>query len=329
VDERRPPQFRDPRDRQADSFPRGRCKLGDPIRVPVVQRRLEIDRLAECAAHAIEAGIGHPHIRLGLGPYRSLDRVRSVQHREDPAALAHQDLGERGVECRARTPADRRDGSRRTRGAVKERRGRRHLGDAGRLGDHLPGDPARTACAVPLLVDVAQAGSDTLAQAEPVGCASRDLAVGEAVALHDVAGADGGRAGDAHARQEARRRGKMRKIAAHDVARIAEVRARRGALDGDLVATEQGRRFVRIGRAADVLQERRVIDVPGRRGIDHVSDLHRHHRRAARLPRLEAHTEIRDERQTSQQLRDAQGIHCRDRSPVLTTAQTDRGSRRT
>lgn len=69
---------------------------------------------------------------------------------------------------------------------------------------------------------------------------------------------------------------------------------RSAALDRDLVAAEQQRCLVRVGRAADVLEQRGVVDVLGiaARGIGGSGELERDERRAPRLARLESHADV-------------------------------------
>jgi hypothetical protein len=192
---------------------------------------------------------------------------------------------------------------------VEERRCRRDLRDPGRVGDLRATQAARTALAVPLLVDVQQPGDDAGSETHPLGGVRRDLAVRAAVALHDLARADRRRARRGDARDQARRRCEMRQVGPQHVARTRELGADGGALDRELVAAEHPRRLMRVCGAAHVLQQRRVVDVARIGRGSHAGELHRHQRRTARLARVEPHPDIGHQRQAREQLRQAQRSH--------------------
>ena len=228
---------------------------------------------------------------------------------------AHERSASPGSSAVAGAPADRLDG-----GLLAAQRGgtarRSPATCAIRAGCAIasPRSPRGAAAAVPLLVDVGSAGRD--ARAEPDAappCAPRPRSW-RGCSPATIARARTAAVPAARSRvASAGRRREVRQVGARDVARIAEVRAHRRALDRDLVAAQQRRRLVRVSRAADVLEQRRVVDVARLLGTGRRGELHGHERGAPGLARLEAHADVGDQRQAGQQLREAQPLHAANR----------------
>jgi hypothetical protein len=163
---------------------------------------------------------------------------------------------------------------------VEQRRRRRDLDDAGRLRDRLAPQAPGAARAVPLLVDVEQRRSDARPEPDALGHPRGDLAVRAAVAL-DQSG----------------------------VLAVRGLEVNGGALGHELVAAEHPGRLVRVGRAADVLEQRRVVDVLRVLRADRGRELRGQERRPRGLAGIEPHAGIGEQRQPGEQLREAQALH--------------------
>ena len=129
--------------------------------------------------------------------------------------------------------------------------------------DRFAFEPLRLAAAVPALVELPQPVHDGPAEAQPLGEPLRDLAVpGERIARHALRGADP--AHDAE-RLEQRRRAVVRgadvpREHAQYLGQLARIDGREVAPQRQLVA-EQRREHVRVRVAADVAQQRLVVDL--------------------------------------------------------------------
>lgn len=120
----------------------------------MVQRRLEIYRVAQRAAGVVEPECRYAH----TGPRLPVDgrgqRVRNVERAEEPCGLGDDELDERRIQRGPSPRAQGGDGGVGTAERVKQRRGDRDLRDPRRRRDCLTRDSFGAALAVPLLVDV-------------------------------------------------------------------------------------------------------------------------------------------------------------------------------
>jgi hypothetical protein len=99
------------------------------------------------------------------------------------------------------------------------------------------------------------------------------------------------------------------RVAQENVAGVVEVGVRSCRLDRDLVASQQLRGLMRVRGAADVLQERHVVDVRRVGQIELVRQRGGDHRGACRFARLEAHADVGDARQPHEQLGEPEARH--------------------
>jgi hypothetical protein len=212
------------------------------------------------------------------------------------------------------------------------------LRDPGRQLDRLLPLAARRPLAVPPLEHVAEPAAHALVEPNPRRRAHRDLAVRARVAVGDPLGPRRRHPGRAQPRERARVRGQVRQVAEQHLGRAAEVGPHRRALHGDLVATEQRRGLVRVGGAADVLEESGVVDGTGVGRADLLGEPRGDQARARRLARLEPHADVRDQRQADEELGKAQALrnlragpagHMRSISyPQLQVTSREAGTRR-
>ena len=217
-----------------------------------MQRRLEIDGLAERAAHAVEARVGRSARRAPARRRPPPRRIGAVEHAQDAAAAPVR------AARRARGPARRRRGGGRPRRRPRRRppmqqcRGHGDLRDPRRRGDGLAPHAARPAVAVPLLVDVRDESRTPCPRPSRSGRGPRgDLAVRPAVAQDDRprprTAAVPARAGAWSPSRRARDAAGTLRTTSRE---IAEIGPHRRALDRDLVAAEQRSRLVRVSRCS-------------------------------------------------------------------------------
>jgi hypothetical protein len=270
--------------------------------VLVQVRRLQVDDVSERPAHVVEPG----GLDLDSGCRLRVDRgVRDVGHGqlvEQRARLGAEHLDEIAVERPARPPPERRHREIGAAQAIEERGVHRDLGDPRGDRDPIAAQPPRAAVAVDLLVNGQEPGLDSGAEPEPHAGERGDLAVGAAVAGDDLARPRRCDTGRAEAGEHPGLGSEVRQVGGQHVARAGEVGAHRRRLHGDLVATQHRGRLVCVCRAADVLEEGRVVDVGRRPGADVRSQPGRDDGRPRGLAGLEAHAHVRDERQPDQEL---------------------------
>jgi hypothetical protein len=279
---------------------------GDARGMAVVERRLQVDRVAEGAADRVQRRAGHLDHRIGLRLDGRPNRVCSRQLGENRLGSAAELLRDHGIERPARAAAGRPHRQRDAAEPIEERCLRGHLGDACRRGDLLPPQASRGALPVPGLEDLVEAALHPRPQSDATRGAGRHLAVRAAVALREPLRAHHGHAGGVQSRQRARAGRQAGQVGEQDVARVAEVRPHGRRLHRDVVPAQKGRCLVGVRRAADVLQQGGVVDI-GCLGDGERPDEPRGDEACpCGLAGLETHPHVGDQRKPHQELGEPQ-----------------------
>ena len=273
----------------------------DPGRVPKCERGLEVGDVRESARDLFNLARSHPTPRAWLPGDRRLERVARVEVREQASAALRERGHDLGIEPAASTLSHAAD-----RGGSAfervERDGSRGHGGQARGERNVVALAADRPLAVPALEGLADRALHSVGQSEAPRGHRGDFADG---ALDVAAPADSADRIRDDARTLARRtvranRGKQRQhFPRTALVGSGEQRARR-----QLVAAEVRGLLVRRGRAAEVLQQRRVVHVCDR-GLgqrEPAREAGRHEAGTGRLLVRRAHAEVGDQRERHQQL---------------------------
>ena len=281
-------------------------EVGHAGRVPEGPRRLEVREVCDGAADRIELLLAYVAPGRRLGGERRLPRLVQVGQQLSRGATEHR--GERRVV--GRTGPSVHDGDRRleTPGPVEHLGVARERHHARRPADRLTGGAGREALAVPALERLQQAALHSLWESEPLRQPARDFAGGRVhLARAPLPLGEGGRQlGDAARRGD--RTHEPRQLLA--AARGVDRRERRPSSD---LVTERCAHHVRVGRAAEVAQLRRVVDdrqLPGLHAR-RLGEPRGDHARAQRMLERLSHAKVGRERDRGHHLGQAELLHMR------------------